>query len=203
MAISPKLKFYGTVKIPYWNKIIEWNGWKIWTHDPMYCIYRLLFIFDSMSSVGLIRCIFVKCPMVIFSKEAVSPSVFIQFQPNVIVSMLVMKEYWLLHFWPKLKKIYGTLKVLFTHDHIRWKFQNAILPIIFSQTSWGQCLPWWNIVCCFSWYSAKLQAITLLAICKIAKVYGTLKSSYLSYIAIIHKAMFLSSGKGQAPWASC
>ena len=37
-----------------------------------------------------------------------------------------------------------------------------------------------------------------LAICQILKVYDTLKISYLIYIAIIHKAMLVSSGKRQS-----
>ncbi len=44
----------------------------------------------------------------------------------------------------------------------------------------------------------KIQAITFLAICQILKVYGTLKISYLSYIASIHKSVLVSSDK----WSS-
>ncbi len=44
----------------------------------------------------------------------------------------------------------------------------------------------------------KYRLFLFLVICQILKVYGTLKISYHSYIAIIHKAMFVSSCKGQA-----
>ncbi len=40
-----------------------------------------------------------------------------------------------------------------------------------------------------------MQAITFMCDLQILKVYGTLKRSYLSYIAIIHKIMLVSSGK--------
>ena len=38
----------------------------------------------------------------------------------------------------------------------------------------------------------RIQAITFLAICQILKIYGTLKITYLSYIASIHKSMLVS-----------
>ncbi len=41
----------------------------------------------------------------------------------------------------------------------------------------------------------KYRLLLFLAICQILKVYGTLKISYLSYIAIIHNAMLILSGK--------
>ncbi len=50
----------------------------------------------------------------------------------------------------------------------------------------------------------RIQAITILAICQIIKVYGTLKISYLSYIASIHKSILVSSDKWSSrasrPW---
>ena len=44
----------------------------------------------------------------------------------------------------------------------------------------------------------KIQTITFSGHLANFKVYGILKISYLSYMPIIHTAMLVSSGKGQA-----
>ena len=55
----------------------------------------------------------------------------------------------------------------------------------------------------------KYRLLLFLANCQILKVHGTLKISYLSYIASIHKAMLVSApGKKspaeyKGPWVSC
>ncbi len=43
-------------------------------------------------------------------------------------------------------------------------------------------------------YSGKYRLLLFLAICQILKVYGSLKTSYLSLIASFHKTMLVSSG---------
>ncbi len=55
-------------------------------------------------------------------------------------------------------------------------------------------------------FGAKYRLLLFLAICQILKLYGTMKISYLSYIASIHKLCLFHLAKGQAepqgPWAS-
>ncbi len=80
---------------------------KFGTHGPMYCICRVLFISDSLS---LVRGNSQNCKIsdVKIFKKATGPPVFIQFQPNYIISMLVMRKYRLLLFGDlaKLKKLW-------------------------------------------------------------------------------------------------
>ncbi len=56
-------------------------------------------------------------------KNLLSPTVFNQFQPNFIVSMLVMREYKLLFFWEICQnlKILWHFEFLLTQDHMRLK----------------------------------------------------------------------------------
>ena len=44
-------------------------------------------------------------------------------------------------------------------------------------------------------YSGRYRLLFFLAICQTLKVYGILKISYLSYIALMHKVMLVLSGK--------
>ena len=105
-----------------------------------------------------------------------------------------------------------------------WKFgtrspRNSIRRVLFGSghlsSVWGHSVHFAKFPvlrfskghCCYTFHpistklywkhgnKGKIQDITFLAICQILKVYGTLKISYLNYIARIHKDMLVSSDK--------
>ncbi len=81
-----------------WKRlIVEQNEWKFGTRGPRKCICRLLFRSGHLSSVWGHSVHFAKFPMLKFQK-ATAPTVFIQFQPNFMESMVIREEYRLLPF---------------------------------------------------------------------------------------------------------
>ncbi len=96
-------------------------------------------------------------------------------------------------------------RVLFRWGHLSSVWGNSVhfAKFLMSRFSKGYCCP------SFDPFSTKLYwkhgnqgriqaSITILAICQILKVCGTLKTSYLSYIASIHNSTLVSSDK----WSS-
>ena len=85
-----------TCPISWKRLIVERNGGTFGIHRPMYCICRVLFISDSLSSVWRHSVHFAKFPMLGSSKGYCSQ--IFHFQPNFIARMLVMRKYRLLLF---------------------------------------------------------------------------------------------------------
>ncbi len=95
-------------------------------------------------------------------------------------------------------------RVLFGSGHLRsvWGHSVHFAKYPMLKFSKGYCCPSFHPVWTKLYWKhgnpGRIQAITIMAICQILKVYGTLKISYLSYIASIHKSMLVSSDK----WSS-
>ncbi len=111
LAIGQGSKMFSDFEILTWESMGKSQKWnilkppdgrvkrmKIWDWQSYEPHILILFMSAHLSSVwGSFGAFCAKFPMLRFSK-ATGPTVFIQFQPKFIVSMLVMREYRLLIF---------------------------------------------------------------------------------------------------------
>ncbi len=85
--------------------VAEQSEWKFGSRGLMGCICTVLFMCDSLSSVWCNSVHFANFPMLRYSR-ATAPPVFIQYQPNLIQSMVINGKYKLLFdYLPKFTNI--------------------------------------------------------------------------------------------------
>ncbi len=111
------------------------------------------FVF-SLGSFGALRQI---SDVKTLNRPVLAATVFIQFQPTCMESMVIRGKYRLLPFFgnpPKIKKFYGTLKFLLTHVHMGLEISKHYSSYSFHSMS----VKFYEVI----GYHGGIQAVTIL-----------------------------------------